>query len=167
MSKKGWIGVDLDAILAEYDGFKGMQHIGEPIPAMAERVKQWLKEDQEVRILTARVCSKQTPVDLMIAKETIRAWTIKHFGVEIAATSEKDYEMWELWDDRCRQVIPNTGIAVESEKNVKSLNSYKWRCSDVNCATPCTLDSHCKGFERPSACSFTYEPVTWEKIEDN
>ena len=167
MSEKGWIGVDLDATLAKYDGFKGMQHIGEPIPAMAERVRQWLEAGHEVRILTARVCSTQTPVDRMIAQETIRAWTVKHFGVEIPSTSEKDYEMWQLWDDRCRQVIPNTGIAVESVDNTQALKSYKWRCADVNCATPCTLDTHCKGFERPHTCPFTQEPVSWEKIEDN
>lgn len=118
MSKNGWIGIDLDATLAHYDRFKGLNHIGEPIPAMAERVRQWLKDGQEIRILTARVCSKQTPADLMIAKDAIRVWTIKHFGVEIPSTSEKDWEMWELWDDRCRQVIPNKGLLInEVQKN--------------------------------------------------
>lgn len=43
-SQQGWIGVDLDGTLAHYDGWKGADHIGEPIPAMVERVKQWLSE---------------------------------------------------------------------------------------------------------------------------
>ena len=28
---KAWIGVDLDGTLARYDGWKGIEHIGEPI----------------------------------------------------------------------------------------------------------------------------------------
>ena len=39
-----WIGVDLDGTLAHYKGWKGRDHIGEPIPAMMQRVKQWLEE---------------------------------------------------------------------------------------------------------------------------
>ena len=38
-----WIGVDLDGTLAEWDGWKGHEHIGPPIPAMLERVKRWIK----------------------------------------------------------------------------------------------------------------------------
>lgn len=40
MSNNGWIGVDLDGTLAYYDGWIGAGHIGEPVPAMLERVKQ-------------------------------------------------------------------------------------------------------------------------------
>jgi hypothetical protein len=36
----GWIGVDLDATLAKYDGWKSADHIGEPIPAMVDRVSR-------------------------------------------------------------------------------------------------------------------------------
>ena len=51
----GWIGVDLDGTLARYDGWKGPEHIGEPLMPMVERVKAWLAEGREVRIMTARV----------------------------------------------------------------------------------------------------------------
>ena len=34
---KAWIGTDLDGTLAKYDGWKGWQHIGDPIPKMVER----------------------------------------------------------------------------------------------------------------------------------
>ena len=50
---RGWIGVDLDGTLATHDG-KRSQRIGAPIPAMVERVKMWLREGREVRIVTAR-----------------------------------------------------------------------------------------------------------------
>ena len=38
---KGWIGVDLDGTLAEYHGWQGIEHIGEPIPKMMARVRRW------------------------------------------------------------------------------------------------------------------------------
>ena len=43
MSFSGWIGVDLDGTLAHYDGWKGIEHVGPPIPAMLARVKYWLE----------------------------------------------------------------------------------------------------------------------------
>ena len=52
---RGWIGVDLDGTLAYYDGWKGPEAIGEPIPRMVDRVLGWVNEGREVRILTARV----------------------------------------------------------------------------------------------------------------
>jgi hypothetical protein len=30
-------------------------------------------------------------------------------------TNVKDYGMYELWDDRAKQVVPNTGVAVEDQ----------------------------------------------------
>lgn len=33
----GWIAVDLDGTLAEYDGWKGSAHIGNPVPKMVEK----------------------------------------------------------------------------------------------------------------------------------
>ena len=34
----------------------------------------------------------------------------------IPITWEKDYQMEELWDDRCVQVIPNTGIRADGKE---------------------------------------------------
>ena len=52
---EGWIGVDLDGTLAEYDGWVGPQHIGKPVPLMVDRVKRMLDYGEDVRIFTARV----------------------------------------------------------------------------------------------------------------
>lgn len=108
---KGWIGVDLDGTLAYYDKWKGPEHIGEPVPAMLERVKKWLKEGKDVRIFTARV-SRNNPTNLE-SLGAIMDWCKEHLGCILQITSEKDYEMIELWDDRCVQVIPNKGIAIQ------------------------------------------------------
>jgi hypothetical protein len=110
----GWIGVDLDGTLAEYHGRQGPTHIGRPIPLMMKRVRNWLKAGIEVRIVTARVSSGKD--DAVECEQAIRAWLEKH-GLDpgLRITHEKDYEMLELWDDRVKQVIPNTGIGVEDE----------------------------------------------------
>jgi hypothetical protein len=101
----GWIGVDLDGTLAKYDGWKGVQHIGEPIPAMVARVKAWRAAGREVRIFTARVFGRGADE----ATAPIVAWCIQHLGEALPVTNVKDFGMIELWDDRAVQIIPNTG----------------------------------------------------------
>lgn len=111
----GWIGVDLDGTLAHYDEWRGVKHIGEPVPAMLERVRGWLAEGREVRIFTARVCDNDDLPDApMVARGIIRNWLFEHGltvgGVPLQVTNVKDYQMVELWDDRAVQVEQNTGL---------------------------------------------------------
>lgn len=110
---KGWIGVDLDGTLAEYTTWKGVEHIGEPIPLMLQRVKKWLAEGKDVRIFTARVGAQCTLGQQLEATGYIMAWCAKHLGQAIPVTATKDFAMKELWDDRCVQVIPNTGLRAD------------------------------------------------------
>ena len=107
----GWIGVDLDATLAEYNGWQGSEHIGKPIPLMLSRVKEWLNEGKNVKILTARVSSNNP--NRYQSLLSINKWCEKHVGQVLEVTSEKDYGMIELYDDRCKQIIPNTGMLIE------------------------------------------------------
>lgn len=102
MSAHGWVGVDLDGTLAHYDGWKGPDHIGAPVPAMLDRVRGWLANGQEVRVFTARASDPaQVP--------HVRAWLDALGLPEVAVTNVKDFRMVELWDDRAVQVEPNTG----------------------------------------------------------
>lgn len=109
----GWTGIDLDGTLAYYDGFKSPEHIGAPIPKMVERVKRWLAEGRDVRIFTARACpysgDKISAVDIASARKAIETWCEEHIGQRLPITYCKDYQMFELWDDRAIQVIKNTG----------------------------------------------------------
>lgn len=102
----GWIGVDLDGTLAYYDMWRGVQHIGEPVPAMLKRVKRWLKEGQQVKIFTARISD---PVNSEVAKQVVKEWCLQHLGQELEVTNVKDFGMLELFDDRAVQVEANTG----------------------------------------------------------
>lgn len=100
----GWIGVDLDGTLAHYDGWKGVEHIGPPVPAMVDRVKAWRAEGREVRIFTARVHDRTTSTVAVI-----HDWCETHLGERLPVTNVKDFGMVELWDDRAVAVEINTG----------------------------------------------------------
>ena len=121
---EGWIGVDLDGTLAEYLGWQGMGHIGEPIAPMVERVKAWLAVGKDVRIFTARVCSSQSQEDLDVFLREYTRWCFQVFGRQLPVTSEKDWKMIELWDDRCVQIMPNIGIMVQ-DALVREVQSMK------------------------------------------
>ena len=106
----GWIGVDLDGTLAEYHPGQQMvlkAQIGPPIMPMVNRIKRWIAEGQEVRILTARASGDEYLANRNIA--AIEAWTKQHIGVALVVTAEKDYELVQLWDDKAVAVEPNTG----------------------------------------------------------
>lgn len=107
--RSGWIGVDLDGTLAHYDGFVDETTIGPPIPLMVERVKHWIAEGLQVRIFTARVGGGRNDPDRGRIIEAIKNWCLEHIGTKLPVVCCKDYDMIELWDDRCVQVIPNTG----------------------------------------------------------
>jgi hypothetical protein len=122
MSQTGWVGVDLDRTLAHYDRWQGHTHIGEPVPAMLDRVKKWLSEGQDVRIFTARVSHDGTEKRYAEASEALVAveqWCLKHLGKILPVTCIKDYNCIEIWDDRAVQVIPNAGITVQQALGLK------------------------------------------------
>lgn len=109
----GWIGVDLDGTLAVYNGWTDGCPIGAPVPEMVERVKRWIADGKEIRIFTARVFSnigdekRQREAAEQLAN--ITAWCLTNIGHKLEVTCVKDYNMDELWDDRCVRVEKNTG----------------------------------------------------------
>lgn len=108
MSANGWIGVDLDGTLAQYESW-GDGSIGEPIPAMLERVKAWLDAGQMVQIVTARVGPGVPPEERQQQAIRIGLWCKMHLGQMVPVRCSKDFSMRELWDDRAIQVQTNTG----------------------------------------------------------
>jgi hypothetical protein len=128
----GWIAIDLDGTLAQYDHWRGPSHIGEPVPKMIERVKRWIAEGREVRIFTARAfpLAAQSPKfridpndilpmqhsargqECTEAIQAIRQWCAKHIGRALPITCVKDYSLDEIFDDRAIQVVKNTGELV-------------------------------------------------------
>ena len=129
----GWIGVDFDGTLVTYGGWKGANNIGNPIAPMVASVKYWLDQGQQVRIYTARVwplpgvkvgqgVNEVMPIEPLTSSRmeeiiesvgAIRQFCLFNLGRELDITCVKDIYMKELWDDRCRQVITNTGRVVQ------------------------------------------------------
>jgi hypothetical protein len=97
-----WVGVDFDGTLAQYEEWRGPTELGEPILPMIQRVRRWLDDGIEVRIVTARA-------NLDESVKAIGLWSIKYLGQPLVVTDQKDFAMIEIWDDRAVTVERNTG----------------------------------------------------------
>jgi len=125
MSKRGWIGVDLDGTLAQYDNWVSPDRIGDPIPLMVARVKGWLGQGVEVRIMTARAWN--APQEVI---DCIQDWTEKHIGHRLPVTCTKEDGMIQLWDDRAVGVVPNSGLRAESVLHAALKRHHEWHQED-------------------------------------
>jgi len=106
-----WIGVDLDGTLARYDGWKGYEHIGEPVPLMMDIVKEHLANGETVKIFTARAADPE-------GIPPVRAWLEKNDLAGLDITNQKDQNMTMLYDDRAAKVVENMGVVLEGAKGV-------------------------------------------------
>jgi hypothetical protein len=96
------IYIDLDGTLAQYKGWKGIQHIGDPVVMMMRRLFIYLDEGYVVKIFTARSNHPD-------AVPYIKEW-LKQFGLEdLEVTNIKGFDMVKLYDDRAVAVKPNEG----------------------------------------------------------
>jgi hypothetical protein len=130
----GWYGFDLDGTLAKYDGWKGIDHIGEPVKPMVELMKRMHDEGYVVKIMTARVAPRRLadgtvgeqftwmtrepssdPTAKYTATQYIQDWCEEtaQLGFVPEIVYQKDHLMLELYDDRVKHVVPNTGVLVE------------------------------------------------------
>lgn len=107
-----WTGFDLDRTLAVYDEWRGIEHIGEPIPEMVNNVKELLANGDRVKIFTARVAGKEGD-KLALIVSFIEQWCLTHIGEKLEVTAVKDGRCICIYDDIAKQVVPNTGEVVE------------------------------------------------------
>lgn len=113
-----WMAVDLDGTLAVSGTKVYNGPIGEPILDMVYRVKDWIAQDIEVRIFTARVSPldkngyPQPPEGLKEIRQRIGDWCEKHLGKRLDIVCSKDHNIIMLWDDRAVQVVRDTGERV-------------------------------------------------------
>lgn len=96
------IAFDLDGTLAKYDNWKGLNHIGEPIIPIINKLKKYLANNEKCCIFTARATSEKN-------KEPIKKWLIKNIGREIPITNIKNTNIKKFYDDRAIAVEKNTG----------------------------------------------------------
>lgn len=131
---KGWIGIDLDGTLAQYETWQGIEHIGAPILTTLMFVKQMLAEGVSVKIVTARC--QEGP----IAIATVQQWCIKHLGECLPVTDRKDMNMVMLIDDRTYN--PNCVRCVSNIPPAKQMAAIvDWHTSPENPMTPQEVES--------------------------
>lgn len=111
----GWVGVDLDRTLAVYPAGDKVNDspdaIGAPIEPMRQRVLSWLRAGLDVRLMTARWSAQHRIPGFA---EAWAEWSAKNLdGRVLPLQSEKNYDMFELWDDRAVRVFQNTGLTLE------------------------------------------------------
>jgi len=107
----GWIAVDLDGTLAQYDERRGVEWIGPLIEPMLLRVQQWLQSDIEVRIFTARAGEQS----LLPA---LHDWLAQAGLGQLTVTNQKDLDLLQIWDDRAVQVETNTAELLTSRQHI-------------------------------------------------
>ena len=100
---------DLDGTLAEYSEWKGIEHIGKPVPKMLERVKKWIAEGKNVVIFTARLDNEG-------AEPYIKKWLEEQGLGDLKITNVKTRDIIVFYDDRAVQVERNTGERADGKE---------------------------------------------------
>lgn len=121
----GWIGVDLDGTLAHYEPTPEEEWddlvIGPPVGPMVRRVKAWLAEGKEVRIVTARVADLHIAATIGqvarvgLIRAAIQDWTEAQGLGRLKVQAHKDHRMVALYDDLAVRVERNTGHIIGPE----------------------------------------------------
>lgn len=167
---KGWYGFDLDGTLAKYDGWKGIDHIGDPVVPMVKLIRQMHDEGKVVKIMTARVAPKENPEtkpnpyrtgNWCIQEPDVQTWALKDewtplefiqewcyltLGFVPEVVYQKDHLMLELYDDRVKQVVPNEGWLVEDIAKLKRQRAETTITKNVLV--------NCKWYDRASSFMF-------------
>lgn len=111
------VAVDLDGVLAKYDCWRGVNHIGDPLPGAIEFVKA-LSEKARVIVHTARV-NRQNAAEgdkrllaAVVRGDEVRAWLLYHgFVFDDVWVGEGKPIAAAYVDDRAVACVPMDGCA--------------------------------------------------------
>lgn len=106
-----WIACDLDHVLSFYDRWRGRTHIGKPIPAMVQRIKDHLAKGDVVIIFTSRVADPSKP-DHAEVLAAIHKWCEEHIGERLLVSATKHNWYSVIYDDAAIRVERNTGALI-------------------------------------------------------
>lgn len=127
---EGWVGFDFDRTLAVYHHHM-YPALGDPIPGIVDLAKRILGHGYEIRLVTARVCDvllyryeqgDRSPEVIrdQEQRKSLGEWLFSVFGMVITVTNRKDFKMICLYDDRAKEVVPNTGALVGGEFDLRN-----------------------------------------------
>ena len=113
-----WIGFDVDGTLAYYDfKVKGLRPVGKPIPRMVAFLNEQIRLGRRCKYFTARAGTEEGRSDM-------EAWITEYKMPRLEITDRKDHNMIICYDDRARQVIPNTGEVVHADSDSIRSDEY-------------------------------------------
>lgn len=118
--QEAWVGIDLDGTLAEYNGWKGIEHIGRPIMPIVYLIQSLVANGIKVRIFTAR-CQEGPK-----AIEYITKWCYDYVGLALPVTDKKDFGLIAIIDDRATGVEMNTGRLLTELPDLKAMANKHW-----------------------------------------
>lgn len=123
MSDQDWVGVEFDGTLAMSVPYTEVYKLGMPIYEMVRRVKAWLEEGVDVRIVTARVSGRPSPA----ATAVLTDWLLLNIGRVLPLTCIIDDGMTELWSSRAVQVRKNTGFTESPHQHWRDRKLFEQR----------------------------------------
>lgn len=94
-----WMGIDFDRTLSQ-ESPRTPYDVGEPIQAMVDKVKGFIRDGIEVRIVTARVAPTKDGRDMQRVVQVIQDWCEKHIGHRLPVTAIKGHGLIKLYDDK-------------------------------------------------------------------
>lgn len=105
------IAFDLDGTLAEYHGWKGVSHIGAPVPKMIDRLLFHIENGDECIIFTSRVGHDDVHQNTM-AEHHISKWLRDNDLPYMKITARKLPGIRLFYDDRALHVEKNLGVVI-------------------------------------------------------
>lgn len=117
--------VDVDGVLAAYDGWKGVDYIGEPLPGAVEFTHE-LSRDYTVVIYTTR-CSEEMhkPEKAHLLVNRVKAWLDKHgFAYDHIYSEQGKPICSAIVDDRavcCRHQFDGSAAYAETLARVRKI----------------------------------------------
>lgn len=116
--KKETIAFDLDGTLAHYTEWKGLDHIGDPLPGTVKVVNKLVDLGYDVVIFTTRTNPEQNKEPVEQLKQRIYVWLDDNgFSSEVRVTEYKPIALLYV-DDHCM------GIEANSDWTDKTLITY-------------------------------------------
>ena len=103
------LAVDLDRTLAHHTRFTTEENIGQPIPAVVQRVQEAHRRKIPVYIFSARLAPQHGPDSIARSSVAIQKWCREHLGFVPLLTCIKLPIFTEIWDDRAVAVLANKG----------------------------------------------------------
>ncbi len=119
--------VDLDGVLASYEGWKGVDEIGDPLPGAVQFLEELQKFSRPVVFSTRTNEAFHQTITQKERGRIIEAWMTRHGirGVHVALDLGKPLAMAYV-DDRAVECRPQD----EEDAFEKALRKIKWLCGE-------------------------------------